>query len=184
MTSTSGCTLTDGTDFITHPARTADITWTVSVLDNSGDSNTVADLHDQVTVSIANQPPEVTIYLASEVSECSRAHATGTNNPVYVDEDLDCFCDVDQCDLGYANCVDSDGASCSPTLSTTFTECAPLSAVYGDDNRGTDTACYCEELDCDGVDSAGDPNCYDLDGLACTPSTNNIDACVPTVAPG
>ena len=26
-------------------------------------------------------------------------------------------------------------------------------------------------------------NCYDLDGLACTPSTNNIDACVPTVAP-
>ena len=73
------------------------------MVDNSGDSNTVADLHDQVTVSIANQPPEVTIYLASEVDECSRAHATASNNPVYADEDLDCFCDVDQCDLGYAN---------------------------------------------------------------------------------
>ena len=47
---------------------TADITWTVSVVDNSGDSNTVADLHDSSNGFHRQSAPEVTIYLASEVS--------------------------------------------------------------------------------------------------------------------
>ena len=181
--STNGCTLSDGTDFITHPARASALTWTISVTDNGGQSNSVADDHDQVTVSIANQPPEIAVFLASEVSECTRAHGTAENNPVYADEDLDCFCDQTQCNLGSATCVDTEGVDCNPTLSTTFTECSPLAAVYGDDNRGTETGCYCEEMDCDGTNDDGEANCFDIDGIACVPSTNNIDACVPTVSP-
>ena len=78
---TQGCEFTDGTSYIVHQARTADVTWTVSVTDSTGQDNDVADLHDQVVVSIANQPPAVTMYLASDV-EVYHAHANNKQSCV------------------------------------------------------------------------------------------------------
>ena len=54
----TSCTVTNGSSHITYEAINATITWTVSVDDGNGLTNTVADLHDQTIVSIANQPPE------------------------------------------------------------------------------------------------------------------------------
>ena len=152
----------------------------------------MADLHDQVVVSIANQPPEVTMYLSSDVETCTPAHARGTNNPVYADEDLDCFCDEADCDTqgvngasgnsGNLTCVNSAGSACDPTL-TNISQCISLGAVYVDEMKGTDSACYCEEMDCDGVDDSGESNCYDENLQTCTPIVTNINACTPILSP-
>ena len=82
-------------------------------------------------------------------------------------------------------CVDTAGVVCSPTLDTsTFPTCVQMSATYADANRGTSSACYCEEMDCDGTDGSGEPNCYDELGQTCTPVLGGtLDACAPVVSP-
>ena len=122
--------------------------------------------------------------MASEADTCTQAHATGTLNPVYADMDADCFCES-YLWSGNPVCADRDGIACTPTLDSQIAPaCVEMAATYADANRGTSSACYCEELACDGTDDLGEPNCFDELGQTCTPVlAGSLDSCAPVVSP-